>query len=109
MVLLPSRIRPSRSARTGFCRCHRPRKCSGSAALIHQPDRFARGTSAVRRQVLAVEHARQDRALVRRRRPRTAFRGRRPSAGKVRSPAAQGFDMRLGTPTTQRSLSSRAG
>ena len=56
----PSRRRPSPPARRGS---HWPRKSLRKRGLIDQPDRLADRTGAPGRQVLACEHARQDRAL----------------------------------------------
>src|ERR1700730_9246202 len=65
MVLLPEPDTPITTSAHGVRLMSLSTKILRKRSLIHEPDRLAQGMRAVRRQVLAREHARQDRALVR--------------------------------------------
>src|ERR1700709_1694388 len=64
IVLLPEPDTPITISAQGFLPTSSLTKILRQRGLIPQPSRFAKGTSAVRRQVLAIEHARQDSSLV---------------------------------------------
>src|ERR1700680_3282685 len=65
MVLLPEPDTPITTSAHGVRLMSLSTKILRKRSLIHEPDRLSHGMRAVRRQVLAREHARQDRALVR--------------------------------------------
>ena len=89
IVLLPEPDTPITISAHGILPASSFTKILRQRRLVHQPDGLAGGMRAVRRQVLACEHARQDRALFRARRPRTAFRGRSRAPARSASPAAR--------------------
>src|SRR6476469_2257806 len=84
MVLLPEPDTPITTSAHGVRLMSLSTKILRKRSLVHEPDRLAHGMRAVRRQVLAREHARQDRALVR--------------AGDLEQHFAAGVERRQGQP-----------
>src|ERR1700682_2630065 len=64
MVLLPEPDTPITTSAQGILPVSSPTKILRQRRLIDQPDGRAGGARAVRREILPLEHARQDRALV---------------------------------------------
>src|ERR1700681_4014387 len=65
MVLLPEPDTPITTSAHGISPVLLPTKILRKRSRIHEPDRLADGTGAVRRQVLVPKHTGPDRALVR--------------------------------------------
>ena len=105
----PSRTRPSRSARRASVACHRHE--NSPAARPGRPARWSRRWSARGSPAGSRRRARASRS---RACPAPADLEQHFAAGGERGqgqgdPRHEGLDMRLGTPTTQRSVSSSAG
>src|SRR3981189_569966 len=65
MVVLPEPDTPITTRAHGILPVSAATKILRQRSLIHQPNGLAGGTRAAGRQVLAIQHARQDRALLR--------------------------------------------
>src|ERR1700692_2222787 len=63
-VVLPEPDTPITTSAQGILPVSSVTEILRQRRLIHQPDARARGARAVRRQILPLEHARQDRTLV---------------------------------------------
>src|SRR5258708_5236599 len=96
MVLLPEPDTPITTSAHGMSLVSSLTKILRKRSLVHKPDGLARGMHAVRRQVLARQHPRQDRTFVRTRNLEQHFAAGAEHRHGQRYPRDKWLDMRLG-------------
>src|SRR5260370_42321368 len=96
MVLLPDPDTPITISTQGILSESSPTKILRQRRLIHEPDRLVHGVRTAGRQVLAIEHARQDRALVRARDFEQHFAAGVERRPRQRPPRPERLDARPG-------------
>src|SRR5258708_26775823 len=98
MVLLPEPDTPITASAHGVSPASSATKVLRQRGVIYEPDRFADGVRAVRGQVRAIKHARQDRALVRAGDLKQHFAAGAERRQGQRHPGDKWLDMRLRDP-----------